>query len=470
MRTLISWIGWLDFEKDTANISAFAPNVDIHLKANIKFDKHVLLSTGDDNNPAGREERKASKLFSHLTKTVKKCQFELKFLNIEDAFDYQEIYPKAEAILEKYKNDSLFVNFSIGTSTMRVTWTFLAENNKFNFKLIFGRDPQKIKNGKPQFEQINFKLLSPEVQTIVSNPINLDPQITITETLKQVYAKAQKAILYNVNILILGETGTGKEGLARYLHNNTIGRKGNFMAVNCAAIGDELLESRLFGHKKGSFTGASSDQEGFFEKANNGSIFLDEIGDISSRMQQSLLRVIQEQKVIRIGETETRDINVKIICATNKNLIKEVHKGNFRADLYYRLSEVELNLPSLNNYPLLEKKEIINTIIKHQSQLFNKSLVFNKESLNILYNYTFPGNFRELEAIIKNIYIFNDHSVDSKYVFSILNKRSEISNSILLQDIIKEHVRKVYHMKDGHKTNAAKALGISINTFQKYLN
>jgi transcriptional regulator with PAS, ATPase and Fis domain len=471
MKTLISWIGWLDFEKGTAIISNSSPNVDIHSKADIKFEKHILLSTGFDNNPSGKDEIKASKLFSYLKKTFKSCQFELKFLNIEDAFDYEEVYPKTEAIVEKYKNENLYVNFSIGTSTMRVIWAFLAESNKFNFKLIFGRDPQQIKTGKPQFEQIEFKLLSPEVQTIVSKPLNEKPSLTITETLKKVYSKAEIAAKYdNTNILILGNTGAGKEAIAQYIHEKSIRNKADFIAVNCAAIGDELLESRLFGHRKGSFTGASSDQVGFFEKANSGSIFLDEIGDISSRMQQSLLRVIQEQKIVRIGDTETKDIDVRIICATNKDLIKEVKNGKFRADLYYRLSEVELELPSLNDYPLTEKREIIKAIISKQEQLFNKTIRFNTETLNHLYNYSFPGNFRELEAVIKNIFIFNDDIANPNELDIILRKRTEISNSILLNDVIKEHVRKVYIMKGKHKTNAAKALGISINTFQKYLN
>ena len=470
MRTLISWIGWLDFEKDTLNISESAPNVDIHTKANIIFDKHILLSTGFDDQPDGINERKASRLFSHLSKSFKSCQFELKFLNINDAFDYEEVYPKTEAILEKYKTDNLFVNFSIGTSTMRVIWAFLAESNRFNFKLIFGRDPQQIKNGKAQFEQIDFKLLSPEVQTLVSKPLQSKTSHTITNTLAKIYSQARKSAKHEINTLILGETGAGKEGLARYIHNNSIRKNAEFIAVNCAAIGDELLESRLFGHKKGSFTGASNDQVGFFEKANNGSIFLDEIGDISSRMQQSLLRVIQEQKIIRIGETKTKDIDVRIICATNKDLIKEVQKGKFRADLYYRLSEVELQLPSLDDYPIDEKKEIINEIIKKQGRLLNKSLSFEKETLKLLHNYSFPGNFRELEALIKNLFIFNDESVKPNAVSNILDRRAKIGDPILLQDVIKEHVRRVYIKKGKHKSNAAKALGISINTFQKHLN
>jgi transcriptional regulator with PAS, ATPase and Fis domain len=473
MRTLISWIGWLDFVKDSYEISHTAPNIDIHKKANIKFEKHILLSTGAENNLDGKEERKAIKLYSHLTKEIKHCKFELVYLNIEDAFDYEEVYPKTEEILNQHKNKDVYVNFSIGTSTMRVIWAFLAESSQFNFKLIFGRDPSRIINGKNQFEQIVFKHLTPEVHSLESKPLQeAKNEIIITSTLQQARNKAMRAAQHNINTLIYGETGAGKEAIARYIHNNSLRNKREFIEVNCAAIGDELLESRLFGHKKGSFTGATSDQMGFFEKANNGTIFLDEIGDISSRMQQSLLRVIQEKKIVRIGETKTRDIDVKIVCATNKDLISEVQKGNFRADLYYRISEAEISLPSLNNYPLKEKMEIIDSIISKQAKLLSKNIKFDQKVRDMLYSYPYPGNFRELEAIIKNLYIFNDEKVDISELEIYLTNRTKLSDSdsIILNDIIHKHTLKIYTILNKHQKNTAKALGISVNTLKKYLN
>jgi len=469
MKILISWIGWVDFDRDTNRVSKTSPNVDMHKKINIKFDKHILLSSAKEgDNP---EHNKAILLRSHLDKEFRnKCTIQLRFLNINDPYDYNELYPKSEAILDDFKNDEIYINFSIGTTSMRIVWAFLTEAKNYNIRLIFGREPGQRKTNKQQFEQLVLKSLTPELHTIQTKTLDEKFEPKLTLSLQKIYERARKAASYDVKVLILGETGTGKEELARYIHKTSNRKEKTFVAVNCASIGDNLLESRLFGYKKGAFTGANKDQPGFFEIADGGTIFLDEIGDISSQMQQSLLRVIQEKKIIPVGDTQTKDVDVRILCATNKDLIHETNKGRFRADLFYRINEAELKLPALNQYPKAEKEEIIDYVIEKVGKAMDKKLVFGKKVRQLIYSYSYPGNIRELIALVRNIYIFNDEKVDLKEIELLFNERANTAPSVKLHDVVVHHIKNIYLLNNKNKTKTAAALGITINTLKKKLN
>ena len=223
---------------------------------------------------------------------------------------------------------------------------------------------------------------------------------TNREMLK-IFATIKKVSDTMANILILGESGTGKELVARAIHENSSRSKMPFIAINSGGIPENLLESELFGYMKGSFTGAYADRQGFFEMARGGTIFLDEIGELSPSLQVKLLRIIQERTFRRIGGAEDIKVDVRIISATNKNLQERVKKGEFREDLYYRLNVIPIFIP-----PLRQRREdiplLINNFIEKYSQMFGKEIqTISSYAMELLMNYDFPGNIRELQNIIE---------------------------------------------------------------------
>lgn len=210
---------------------------------------------------------------------------------------------------------------------------------------------------------------------------------------------------YDVNVVLTGESGTGKELLARALHYNSLRQDQVFVAQNCGALPDELLESELFGHKRGAFTGAVADRAGLFELADKGTIFLDEIGDISPAFQVKLLRVLQEGEIRPLGTNNTRSINVRVIAATNKNLQEEVRQGRFRQDLYYRLATFSIHLPPLrqrlDDVPLLAHALLQEAMV----QMGKKVKGFTEEAMVCLQAYHWPGNVRELQNEVKRMLV-----------------------------------------------------------------
>ena len=205
----------------------------------------------------------------------------------------------------------------------------------------------------------------------------------------------------HANVMIYGESGTGKELVARAIHHHSHVAANAFVPINCSAIPESIIESELFGHVKGSFTGAIANKEGLFELADNGSVFLDEIGELSPLIQTKLLRVLQEREFKRVGGTETVKVNVRIICATNRDLEEEVIAGRFREDLFYRLAVVPLRLP-----PLRERKEDIPLLVEHflkkYAEIFRKDVrELSSYGLQVLMDYDYPGNVRELENIVE---------------------------------------------------------------------
>ncbi|PQO28531.1 sigma-54-dependent Fis family transcriptional regulator [Bremerella cremea] len=216
-----------------------------------------------------------------------------------------------------------------------------------------------------------------------------------------VYKKIGRVAPQDVAVLILGESGTGKELIARAIYHHSSRRNECFMAINCAALSDTLLESELFGHEKGAFTGADRRHIGKFEQCNGGTIFLDEIGDMSPSTQSKVLRLLQEQKFERVGGTETIETDVRIISATNRDLEQMIEDGEFRLDLYHRLNTFQINLP-----PLRERGADVQLLLEHFLARFNKSLKkhisgISDEAVQMLLSYPWPGNIRELQAILR---------------------------------------------------------------------
>lgn len=229
--------------------------------------------------------------------------------------------------------------------------------------------------------------------------------------MKSVFTMIEKLKDVDTNVLITGESGTGKELIAKAIHFNGKRKNSKFVEINCAAIPENLLEEELFGHKKGSFTGAIGDKKGKFEFADNGTIFLDEIGEMPLQLQAKLLRVLQEKKFTPIGDNEERKINARVICATNRDLKEMVKSGNFRSDLYFRLNVMEINVPRLE-----ERKQdlqlLINFFIEKYNMECGKSIIgLSREAELKLMDYNYPGNVRELSNIIERAIVIAEGDV-----------------------------------------------------------
>jgi transcriptional regulator with GAF, ATPase, and Fis domain len=229
--------------------------------------------------------------------------------------------------------------------------------------------------------------------------------IAVSGAFRRVLDSARRVAASSATVLIHGETGTGKELIARVIHAHSNRANGAFVAINCGALSESLLESELFGHVKGAFTGAIADRKGRFEAANGGTIFLDEIGEVSPAMQVRLLRVLQEMEVERVGDTKTRKLDVRVVAATNRVLEKEVEKGSFRADLYYRLNVVYLHIP-----PLRQRTEDIPHLVEYFLGIYCQRNVkfidsISREVLEVLTRYPWPGNVRELENCMEKIVV-----------------------------------------------------------------
>ena len=279
-------------------------------------------------------------------------------------------------------------------------------------------------------------------------------------------------------VLITGESGTGKELVAKAIHAASQRAQGPYMAVNCAAITESLLESELFGHEKGAFTGADKRHEGYFIKANGGTIFLDEIGEMPLPMQVKLLRVIQEREVLRVGGNTAIAVNVRIIAATNRDLLQEVAAGNFREDLYYRLNVVNLTLP-----PLRERTDDIPLLAQHFMTRFadrnNKTVKgFTPGAMDRLVRYAWPGNVRELENVIERatILLLGEHIGERELPERLLATPQVESiadalsmSNLTLEDVEQVVIRETLKRFDGNKTEAAKVLGITRKTLHAKL-
>lgn len=235
--------------------------------------------------------------------------------------------------------------------------------------------------------------------------------------IKKVFSLMEKASKTNINVSIVGETGTGKELIAKAIHYNSDRRKQPFVAFNVSAVPSELIESELFGHEKGAFTGAVGRRIGKFEEAENGTLFLDEIGEMDQNMQAKLLRVLQERELTRVGGSGTIKITCRIISATHRDLLKEVNTGNFRQDLYFRLIGLPVELP-----PLRERKEDLILLTKHFIEKFAKENDYTLKKLSEVANgkllkYSFPGNVRELKAIIDLAMVMSDEdTIESEHI------------------------------------------------------
>ncbi len=294
-----------------------------------------------------------------------------------------------------------------------------------------------------------------------------------SKAMKQVLELVKQVSPTDTTVLITGESGTGKELIARMIHKFSLRRKHPFVVVDCGALVESLFESELFGHEKGSFTGAIAKKHGRFEIANEGTIFLDEISNISLNIQTKLLRVIQEREVSRIGSSKTIKIDVRILAATNKDLAECVKEEKFREDLFYRLNVVPIDVP-----PLRERKEDIPLLINHFLKKYNKKAKkeitsISKEAVKALMAYDWPGNVRELENTIERAVVLSKNNIinPEDLIYHGLSVKSDIFKYFdkgfrSLEELEKEYIKKVLESTQNNKTRASQLLGINRKTLR----
>ncbi|MCL4638989.1 MULTISPECIES: sigma-54-dependent transcriptional regulator [Olivibacter] len=322
------------------------------------------------------------------------------------------------------------------------------------------------------FEKAQLAKRVQQLEKQVAKKYNFDSIIGRSPAIIDAINWGKKVAQGDTTVLLLGETGTGKEVFAQAIHQASNRNKRNFVALNCAAFGRELLESELFGHKAGSFTGALKDKKGLFEEANGGTLFLDEIGEMAVDLQAKLLRVLEMGEFLKIGETEPTKVDVRIVAATNRQLEDEIEKGTFRSDLYYRLSVFTIFLP-----PLRERKQDIALLANNFAEVFalktNKRIVkLSHTYLQALEHYPWKGNIRELKNVIERSVILDESgvlNVDS-LPYEVRHpelQHTTVSSNFSLESMEKLHIQKVLAFTHGNKAEAARLLDIGIATLYR---
>ena len=462
-----------DNAKDLTNfLGKMADLISNKLKAQIKTEELEL------------EKKKLEILLNSMNKAVVSIdkegnidKYNVKFKEIfnmrDDNIDGENIFQLLDFIKKPSTNDL----------KKHKTGVFYYKENSRNLKGIYNVSEIAVKN-KLKGYVIDFIENKDAIKNY--NKINKDYKITLdniiseSEIMEHTKQKALIASKSNSTVLITGESGTGKELFARAIHNHSDRVDNTFVTVNCAAIPDNLLESELFGYEEGAFTGAKKGGKlGKFEIAHKGTIFLDEIGDMSLHLQGKLLRVLQERELDKIGGKSNILIDVRVIAATNKNLVELVEKGQFREDLYYRLNVIPITLPALrqrkDDIPLL-----IDYMIKEYAHKLNKDVIgIEDDAKKTLIDYSWPGNVRELQNVIEYSINMSDSSllnldiipnnIKSKYYDEKSNKCEEIRT---LEDLEKEEISKALNKFKHYKKDkelVAKSLGISRATLYRKL-
>jgi len=314
--------------------------------------------------------------------------------------------------------------------------------------------------------------------------LNFGMIVGSSPAMQYIYKMIQQVSKTKTNVLITGESGTGKELIARAIHKESGRRDEPFVAINCGGIPETLMESELFGHKKGSFTGAAQDKSGLFQEAHRGTIFLDEIGELSLPIQVKLLRAVQEKTVRPVGGTEDIAVDIRILSATNKQLEKEVIAGKFREDLFYRLNVIEIKVP-----PLRERKADLRAMAQHFLEKYSKEMgkeisKLSSYALDLMLKYDFPGNVRELENLMERSVALSTTNIilpDSlalsvhkrRWIEGVQDRRfdvDEVAKGVALDSILEEieraYLKKALECSNGNKNKAAELLGISFRSIR----
>ena len=376
-------------------------------------------------------------------------------------------------VIETKKPVSIIDCFSNGKKCLATANPVFDENGQIKMVVTNLRDMTELLDLKNQLEELydlnkKYYFELKELRKDIENKYNI---IGSSKSMIEIYEIIDRIAETDATVLVLGETGVGKEVVAREIHKNSLRKNGPFIKVNCASIPESLFESELFGYDKGAFTGAiSKGKPGLLELAHNGTIFLDEIGELPLSAQPKLLRVLQEKKIIRVGGTESKRIDVRVIAATNKDLEKEVEKGTFREDLFYRLNVIPIKVP-----PLRKRREDIPLLSKHFLDLYNskynKTKTLSDTAFQLLKWYSWPGNVRQLKNLIERLVLICPYDIITDDYISRFIKKEEIEElynigreEITLDEAVSIIERQLIYRalkKYGTTRNAAKVLGVS---------
>jgi two-component system response regulator HydG len=292
-----------------------------------------------------------------------------------------------------------------------------------------------------------------------------------SEPMLKIYDMISEVAENDSSVLLTGETGTGKELIAKAVHAKSPRANAPFVPINCGAMPESLLESELFGHRKGAFTGASHARKGYLEVASGGTLFLDEIGEIGSKMQIDLLRVLEDKKICRVGSTEEIEVDFRLVSATRRNLKEEISRGRFREDFYYRVNVITIEVPPLRN-----RKEDIPLLVDHFLSKYSQETTkqvdsINNDALNMLMSYDWPGNVRELENAVERAVVLSRKRRLDRSDFSFLQGHSGTERTDRsLHELEQRHIRQVLEECDWNVTQAAKILDINRVTLHRKIN
>ncbi len=406
------------------------------------------------------DAKAAMKKLEQMTFQVIICDVKLPDANgIELTQKIKTAYPFSEVIVL-----TAFGEIHDGVQAMK--------NGAFDY-LVKGDDNDKIiPLLNRAAEKAHMQLRIFQLEKKITDQYSFENIIGISKQIQEAIALAKRVAATDASVLLTGETGTGKEVFAQSIHYNSSRKNKNFVAVNCAALGREILESELFGYKAGAFTGAVKDKKGLFEEANEGTIFLDEIGEMSLDLQTKLLRVLETNEFIKVGDTKTIKVNTRLITATNRNLQQEVDAGKFRSDLYYRIAVFQIQLPALR-----ERLKDIELLAAHFIKRF--AAVTNKPApkmsplfIDKLKSHQWKGNIRELKNILERAVILSNSdelSTDDLPLEIALNNGDYGVSSFDLSLMEKNHIQKVLSHTKGNKAEAARLLNIGIATLYRKL-
>jgi len=484
---LFTWIGATDLGA-TKEPKKFGIGPIGQAAKEMLWEKIVLLC--DYHEQQGDDYRK------WLQSTCKTKEVSLHCVSLSSPTDYTDIYRSAVNVLQQIQKElteqaSLTFHLSPGTPAMTAVWIILSKT-KFPAKLIESSRDHGIKTVSIPFDisadYIPAHLHASDTRIIqLASGLSVDSQAFVdivhrSEIMQRVIVKARLAASRSIPVLVEGESGTGKELFARAIHAESPRAEKPFVVINCGAIPEELIESELFGHVKGSFTGALANRIGHFEEADSGTLFLDEIGELQLAMQVRLLRVLQEGEVKSVGATKPKKIDVRIIAATNKNLLQETAAGSFREDLFYRLAVATLYLPPLRaregDIGLLMDVFLkrINNECKNSSS--EKDKIFSASARNIMQNHSWPGNIREMINTMTRAYIWTAGEViqeedirEALLPFPLGDRGPDeilgrqvahgVDLPAIMQTVASHYLKEAIEISHGNKSNATKLLNLS---------
>jgi transcriptional regulator with GAF, ATPase, and Fis domain len=482
VKVLITFTGFNDPYSKSLVQGDEQPGPILSLLVARKFDRVILLATPGTTS-----------LTEETAAAISGTEVAIRSLQLPDPTDYlailRELRRECGAIREQYLDAEFFVATASGTPQMHACWFLLTASGEVPATLLHVRPPRFVTKDLPVVSEIiasagdfpkvlPHRLISAEGDPLALLDSALESVGLVVEhpAMRKLAESAAHLAPVATTVLLLGETGTGKEMFAKLIHTLS-NRRGRFVALNCGAIPSELVESTLFGHLKGAFTGAVSNQTGKFEQAHEGTLLLDEIGELPSSAQVKLLRVLQDQMIEPVGSNGSRKVDVRVIAATNRNLLDEVKSKRFREDLYYRVCPITLTIP-----PLRERRSEITRIAMYLLDRLNRSYRrqrrFAPDTLRRLTTYSWPGNVRQLEGVISRAIILSANDLIEPQDLDLAEAESSsqlpqpfegFEMDKFLSEAREILIDRALAMSSGNQSQAARLLGTSAQNISKFL-